>query len=249
MPVLRVGNASIEECKLVIFDKDGTLVDQHPLLLQLARARRNCIREHGGEEIANLWEKIVGVNLKTGKIDYNGPLGSIPRSEELLVASAAFYLSDFSWDDATRTTRKAYDEADRSLKPPFGSVLLEGATETLNQLRQHGLKLAVATTDTHERTVKSLEALRIDSFFDVIIGGDDVRRVKPAADMVVSILEKTGCKSRDTVMVADSISDMQMGKNAQVKMCVGVLTGSASREKLLKVAEIVIPSVRSLRAV
>jgi len=131
LPELSAGNTSIEECELVIFDKDGTLIDQHPLLLQLATTRRNCIREHGGEEIANLWEKIVGVNLKTGKIDYSGPLGSIPRSEELLVASAAFYLSGFPWDNAIRTTRKAYNEADQSSTPPFGSVLLEGAKETL----------------------------------------------------------------------------------------------------------------------
>jgi phosphoglycolate phosphatase-like HAD superfamily hydrolase len=88
------------DCKLVIFDKDGTLIDQHLVLFELAKARRKSVQKHVGEKAAELWERIVGINLKNRKIDHSGPLGSAPRREEVLIAAAAFYLNDRSWGDS-----------------------------------------------------------------------------------------------------------------------------------------------------
>jgi phosphoglycolate phosphatase len=52
---------------------------------------------------------------------------------------------------------------------------------------------------------------------------------KPAPDMIFKILEKTTLRPSETVMVGDSVSDMQMGRKAGVKACIGVLTGSLFR--------------------
>jgi len=244
-----VAGDKIIECLLVIFDKDGTLVDQHSLLLELAMARMESVQKHIGKKAAAVWEKIVGVDLKNGKIDHNGPLGTAPRREEVLVAAAAFYLNGYSWSEARELAQRAYDEADDSMKPPYGSVMLEGVTETLRRLRGHGLRLAIASTDTHRRTVASFKALGIASFFDAIVGGDDVVNGKPSPDMILEIFKKTGSKPDEAVMVGDSVSDMQMGKNAKVKACIGVLTGSAQREMLERVADVVVASVSDLRVV
>jgi len=234
---------------LVIFDKDGTLVDQHSLLLELAMARMETVQKHVGKKVAAVWGKIVGVDLKKGKIDHNGPLATAPRREEVLVAAAAFYLNGYSWSEARELAQRAYDEADDSMKPPYGSVMLEGVTETLRRLRGHGLRLAVASTDTHRRTVASFKALGMASFFDAIVGGDDVVNGKPSPNMILEIFKQTGSRPDEVVMVGDSVSDMQMGKNAKVKACIGVLTGSAQREMLERVADVVVASVSDLHVV
>lgn len=234
------------DCKLVILDKDGTLVDQHLVLFELAKARRKSVQKHFVEEAAELWERIVGVDLKNGKIDHSGPLGTAPRREEILIAAAAFYLNGSSWSEAKELAQRAYDEADDSMEPPYNSVLLEGVVKALRQLKEHGLKLAIASTDTHRRTVASFKVLGIASLFDVIVGGDDVANGKPSPDMIFEILKKTGFKPDETIMVGDSASDMQMGKNAKVKACIGVLTGSAPVEKLEQAADVVIASVSDL---
>lgn len=234
------------DCKLVIFDKDGTLIDQHLVLFELAKARRKSVQKHVGEKAAELWERIVGINLKNRKIDHSGPLGSAPRREEVLIAAAAFYLNDRSWGEAKELAQRAYDEADDSMTPPYGSALLEGVVEALRQLKEHGLELAIASTDTHRRTGASFKALGIASFFDEIVGGNDVVNGKPSADMILEICKKTGFKPDEAVMVGDSVSDMQMGKNAKVKACIGVLTGSTPREKLERIADVVIASVSDL---
>lgn len=236
------------ECELVIFDKNGTLIDQNLLLLELAKARRSCVQKHGGEKTAELWEKTVGVYLKNDKIDHGGPLGTASRREELLIAAAVFYLNGYSWNEAKQLAQKAYDEADASMQPPYGSVLLGGIADVLKNLKRHGLKLAIASTDTHKRTVESFKALKIDSLFDAVVGSDDVANGKPSPDMIIEILKKTGCEPTDAVMVGDSTSDMLMGKNGKVKACIGVLTGYTSRERLGQLADVVVSSVADLRA-
>jgi phosphoglycolate phosphatase len=245
---LVAGNKTIE-CKLVVFDKDGTLVDLCRVLFALARARRTTVEKHGGSRVADLWEKTVGVDLTHDKMDYAGPLATLPRQQEILVASVAFYLTGYSWEEAKKRVDKAYNEADDVMKPPFGTVLLEGVAATLKQMKDHGLKLAVASTDTHRRIHVSLETLGLASLFDALVGDDDVVNGKPASDMIIEALKCTGCTAEETVMVGDSLYDMYMGKNANVKACIGVLTGSTRKEELEKVADVVIPSVAQINLV
>lgn len=70
---------------------------------------------------------------------------------------------------------------------------------------------------------------------------------KPSPDMILRALSKVKIKPDEVVMVGDSTSDMQMGRNAEVKACIGVLTGHTPREKLERLADVVIPSVAVLR--
>jgi len=245
MPKLFVGNR-ILDCRVVIFDKDGTLVDYRAVDLELAKARRKSIESLLGKDVVNLWERAVGANVRS-KIDYRGPLGTLPARDEVLVAATAIYLKGYSWDEAMQLVQKAYADADESMKPPYGAVLLEGVAETLQKLKEHGLKLAIASTDAHNRTVGALKFLKIDSLFDAFVGPEDVANGKPAPDMIVEVLRLTGCKANDAVMVGDSISDMAMGKNAKVKASIGVLTGITDRADLEKIADIVIDSVAQMR--
>lgn len=243
---LMAGNRTIE-CKVVVFDKDGTLVDARLALLELAKARRRSLAKIANEEDAAMWEKAVGVDLKNGNVDFGGPLSAAPRREELLVAASALYLNGRSWLEAKRLTEKAYDEADGLLKPPYGAVLLEGVAEALKRLKEGGLKLAVASTDGHKRITETLKAFGLGKFFDAVVGVDDVANGKPAPDMIHEVLKQTGAKADEVVIVGDSTADMLLGKNAKAKACVGVLTGFASREKLDQVADVVVSSVADLR--
>ncbi len=246
MVKLIAGNKSID-CELVIFDKDGTLVDLTQVLFGLARARRLAVEEHGGKEVADLWQKVMGVDLAHDKMDYGGPLATAPRQQELLIAAACFYLKGYSWEEARNQAQKAYDEADERMKPPFSTVLLPGVEATLKQMKAHGLKLAIASTDTHRRIASSFEALGIAMLFDAFVGDDDVVNGKPAPDMIVEAMKRTNCSPEQTVMIGDSVSDMRMGRNAKVLASIGVLTGSTKKKKLEQFADAIVSSVAELR--
>lgn len=235
------------ECLLIIFDKDGTIVDWRSSLLALANARFTSISRLAGEQVANVWAKAVGVDLHSGWIDPEGPFGIAPASEEMLVAASGFYQCGWGWDEAKRLAETAFDDADKSMRPPFGAVPVAGAPEALRRLKAlRGLKIALASTDRHWRSSETLKALGLDAYFDVVLGSDDVPRGKPAPDMVLEACRKTGRHPRDSVMIGDSRVDMIMGKNAKVKACIGVLSGITPRDKLEALADIIIPSVASL---
>jgi len=248
MPTLTVDNKKID-CNLLIFDKDGTIIELKSVLLYLAKARFSSLSRLLGAQVAEKWAEAVGVNLKTGEIDNEGPLALAPTREEVLVAALAIYQCKCAgWDDAKQLAEKAYEEADKTMTPPYGAVLLSGTMETLKALKAQGFKIALATTDSHRRAQESLDTLNIGEYFDAILGADDVEKGKPAPDMIWKACELTRCSPEDAVMVGDSSSDMLMGKNARVKACIGVLSGPISKEKLVRVADIIVPSVMSLRA-
>lgn len=249
MPNLFVDDREVE-CKLLIFDKDGTIVEQKPVLLYLAKARFSSLTNLVGAQVAKKWAEAVGVNLHAGEIDSEGPLALAPTREEVLVAASIIYQCRCAgWDAAKQLAEKAYEEADKAMSPPYGAVLLLGVLEVLRALKARGFKTALATTDSHKRAQESMNKLNTGEYFDVILGADDVEKGKPASDMIWKACELTRCSPEDTIMVGDSPTDMLMGKNARVKLCIGVLSGPASREKLERVADIVVPSVASLRAV
>lgn len=246
MPNLLVGNREVN-CKLLIFDKDGTIVEQKPVLLYLAKARFSSLTRLLGARVAEKWAEAVGVNLQTEEIDSEGPLAVAPTREEVLVAALIIYqCKRAGWDDAKQLAEKAYEEAEKAMTPPYGAVLLPGVLATLEALKARGFKTALATNDSHRRAQESLNELKIGAYFDVVLGADDVERNKPAPDIVLKACKLAKCLPRDAVMIGDSRSDMLMGKNAKVKACIGVLSGPTSREKLERVTDIVVPSVASL---
>jgi len=249
MPNLLAGDREIN-CRLLIFDKDGTIVRQKPVLLYLAKARFSSLSRLISAQVAEKWAEAVGVNLRNGEIDSEGPLAMAPTREEVLVAALMIYQCRHAgWDAAKQLAEKAYEDADRAMTPPYGAVLLPGTLKNLQALKAQGFKTALATTDSHKRAQESLNELKIGAYFDVVLGADDVERGKPAPDMIWKACELTRCSPEDAAMVGDSPIDMLMGKNARVKVCIGVLSGPTSREKLEKIADIVVPSVASLRVV
>lgn len=247
MPTLIVGKKEID-CSLIVFDKDGTLLDQYPSFVMRARARRKAIRQYGNEQAAALWEKIAGVDVKTGKIDQEGPIATLPLKEEILIGALAFYLTGNSWEDSKQLVKLTYEAAENSLAPPFGSTILPNVRKTLTDLKNHGFRLAIASTDTHKRIDDSLNALGIGSLFDIVVGVDEVVNGKPSPDMLNEIMKQTQLGHREMVIVGDSIYDMQMGRNAKVKACIAVLTGSGKKKKLEPLADIMINSVAELGA-
>jgi phosphoglycolate phosphatase len=248
MPTLLIGDKKVN-CKLLIFDKDGTLVDPKPLLLCLAKARYSSLDRLLGEQVAEKWAEAVGVNLLTEEVDRKGPLAMAPTREEVLVAAFVIYRhKQLGWDTAKQLAEQAYEQADREMTSPYGAVLLDGVSETLCTLKSGGFKIALATTDSHRRAEESLKKLGIGSCFNAVVGADDIENGKPAPDMILKACKLVGCQPYDTVMVGDSASDMLMGKNARVKLCIGVLGGFASRQTLQKNADVIVLSVTSLSA-
>lgn len=104
--------------------------------------------------------------------------------------------------------------------------------ETLKTLKDEGYPLAIFTTKSYRAAMVGIKLFDLEKYFDVIVAGDQIARVKPDPLGIEIIMDKT--KAKNAVMVGDSTSDIMSGKNAGV-YTVGVdwsPKGSKSLEEL-----------------
>ena len=107
----------------------------------------------------------------------------------------------------------------------------EGVFETVESLKQQGYKLGIVSTKIREGIYRGLKAGRIDPFFDVIVGLDDVTAAKPDPEPIHKALHLLGSTPAEAMMVGDNHHDIEAGKNAGV-LTAGVAWTVKGREYL-----------------
>ncbi|TNF88780.1 MAG: HAD family hydrolase, partial [Gammaproteobacteria bacterium] len=120
--------------------------------------------------------------------------------------------------------------------------------DTLAQLKQSGLRLGVATADSHQGIINTLQSFGVLDHFDFLAGYDSGHGIKPEAGMVLAFCQQMQFAAEDVVVVGDNRHDIEMGRNAGAGLCVGVLTGTSTRDELEDIADIVFNDISELPA-
>jgi beta-phosphoglucomutase len=89
---------------------------------------------------------------------------------------------------------------------------LPGITEILNEAREAGLKLGVASASRNARDV--LERLELLSYFDVIGDAQSAVNPKPAPDLFIWVAGYLRAHIRETIIFEDSKSGVEAALNA-----------------------------------
>jgi pyrophosphatase PpaX len=108
-----------------------------------------------------------------------------------------------------------------------------GVMETIEKLKKKGYKLAIVTTKREDVAFKGLRLMKLDSFFDVMVAYDHVKKVKPDPEPIYLALEKLDSKPEEALMVGDNFHDVLAGKNAGTKTA-GVAWTIKGRDYLAK---------------
>ena len=147
---------------------------------------------------------------------------------------------------ATAAFEAAYDE----LIAEQGAEEIPGARETIEQLRDAGLKVALTTGFAPVTRDALIDALGWRDLVDVALSPVDAGRGRPHPDLVLTALLRTGASSVQAVAVAgDTASDVQSGRRAGAGFVAGVLSGAHDRATLSGAgADAVLSSVVDLRA-
>lgn len=246
MPFLFVVGDKIE-CDLVIFDLDGTLIDEIPRFRCLAQSRVSALRGLVDESAIESWARASGVNLETWDVDEDGPLVRAPRHDDLIVAATSLYVSGYTWVEANELAQRAYTEADELHAQEYSPVLFDGVGEALKSLREAGLRLALATNDRRAAAERVLRDTGVLGLFDSVVGADDVENPKPSPDMILSVCETCGCPPSRAVYVGDQPTDMKAGSAAGVKAVIAVSPSTGASPELLALADFIVESVRIFR--
>ena len=100
----------------------------------------------------------------------------------------------------------------------------------LKQLKTDGYKLAVATGKTRAGLKEALKATETEDLFCITRCADETTS-KPDPQMLYDIIEHTQVSKERSLMVGDSVFDLQMAQNAQIS-AIAVTCGAQAAELL-----------------
>lgn len=221
MPKFKINDKEIE-CTLILFDVDGTLIDDKDRYRYLAKARIQAITQQLDKKTAETWANLEGVNTHDWTIDMKGPLSKAPRRDDLIVAATAIYLNGKTWTQAKTLAETIYNHADKIQKHTYQPSFYQDVPKTLEKLHNKGFKLGIATNGQTNITWDLMKQLEMSEFFSVVVGADLVDKGKPAPDMILKACEDIDVSVSDTVYVGDQPTDVQASRAANVGLAVGI---------------------------
>jgi HAD superfamily hydrolase (TIGR01509 family) len=185
----------------VLFDIDGTLVDTNYLH---ALAWRRVFLERGEPEItcARI-HRLIGM----GTEELLETLFGRPRPE-------------------LKPDRERHFDV---LKPDIRAF--PRAADLLRAVHDRGVRVVLATSASKSDLDALLAAIDADDAIDGVSNADEVESAKPAPDVFSAALEEAGTAPGATVVVGDTVWDVEAARRAGLR-CVAVTSGGITRAEL-----------------
>lgn len=175
--------------KLIIFDMDGTLINSS---ITIANAI-NYVRKNLGFEPMEQEYILRLINDHT------------------INPAQTFYHAKAFDRDHERWFSEYYTKNHQN-----ELVLYNGIKEMLENLKERGHNLAVATNAYRGSTIESLTHLDVDHYFDGIACYDDVPRGKPHPDMLHKLLDELSHSSHEAIFIGDGPRDELASQRAEI---------------------------------
>jgi beta-phosphoglucomutase family hydrolase len=187
-------NPRFTDFEALIFDMDGTLVDNMPFHHKtwLEWAVREDIRLSESELMAQT----------------HGTIGEITRR---------FFPNESEAEIFARGQRK--EALYRELYAPH-LKLLSGLQEFLVWSRENNLRIALATAGDYKNIAFTIDGLQIREFFEALVGSEDVTHGKPHPEVFLLAAQKLNLAPHKCVVFEDSPAGVEAARRAGMKCVV-----------------------------
>ena len=193
----------------ILWDCDGTIMDTERLY---AYAWQTHLKQFGLSIPEDEIKQFVGV-------------------DDRIVHS--FYSDQVDLENFDQTMHKLGFIIENSLDE---RIIFQDAKQLLYQLSHLEFKQACASASPYNLLSKKLQKFKVDSYFDFIIGGDQVNRNKPYPDIYNKAIEKMGTSYN--LVIEDSPTGISSGK-ASGSYVLAIDRGMFSKEQLREADQIV----------
>lgn len=176
---------------LILFDLDGTILDSDQMLV---------------ETFYDLY-RLHRPDFKPSReyvLQFSGP----PLKESL--------KKEFPTLNVDLVERQ-YNELSRRHYYEYVKVFPE-VIEFLNVLQKEDYKMALITSKLRKSTLFSLQLAKLDSYFELIIAGDDVINSKPNPEGIHKAMKHYNIKNKEKVLyIGDTVFDYLAAKAIGIK--------------------------------
>lgn len=195
--------------KACIFDLDGTLCDS---LTTIAYFANKALKHFGLCEIeTEEYKYMIGNGYKNLIIKMLKYLDVY--TEELFSKVADYYF-------------EIYDNNPLYLTAPY-----EGIMEMLSNMANKGIKTAILSNKPHNATLNVAKEILTGINFSYVQGQTEGVPLKPSPEALLNIIDALGVDKSECLYIGDTSTDIETGKNAEVKT-VGVLWGFRTEKEL-----------------
>jgi phosphoglycolate phosphatase len=198
---------------LIIFDWDGTLINSIDWItncLQHAAVQYDCPVPE-----AQAAKDVIGLSINKAMQTLFPEVGEQMQKQLVACYSQKYFSKQISRDD-----------------------LFPGVYEMLVQLNKTGYQLAVATGKTRAGLQEALQATGTEELFCITRCADETAS-KPDPRMLREIIQHTHTAKERSLMVGDSIHDLQMAHNAHIS-AIAVSCGAHSAESLTTIQSVTV---------
>jgi beta-phosphoglucomutase len=158
----------------------------------------------------------------------------------------SYIVKNFSQGTSVSAEEMIREKKRRYLEIAQGKMLpIPGALEFARYAKRHLEKIALVTSSSREVTDMVLKKYKLNSFFDVVITGDDIQNGKPHPEPYLAAIKKLREKASDIVVVEDSLNGILSAKNAGCNV-IGITTSFPQETLITHGADLVIHSFDEL---
>jgi phosphoglycolate phosphatase-like HAD superfamily hydrolase len=241
-PSAAAAKTSFDGIELVVFDKDGTLIDFDTMWSDWSSTLVRDVAAATDPSLENPLADALGLDPATARIIPGSPLAATPMGHLRDLTVDTLRRAGLSPTVAEAAVANAWDPPDPvALAHPLADL-----GQLLGDLRARGMRVAVATSDDRAPTEATLAGLEIDSLVDAIVCADDGLPIKPAPDAVLHLCQLLGVAPARTAVIGDSQADVAMGRAAGAGLVIGVLSGVGVHDELEPFADAIVSSIADL---
>ena len=226
--------------RAVLFDKDGTLIDVDATWVPIYR-----------EMLMDIFATDrAGAEALMAKAGYDHATQRF-RAGSILAGGTTRQFVEVLWpglDEAAAAAQAhridhGYTHLVRGRLTPLMPL-----DPILSELRAMGLRLGVATNDSHVSARAHMTEAGVIAHFEDIIAADTVPVPKPSGNMIRRFAEITGLPPSAIAMVGDNHHDMEEARNGGAGLAIAVLSGNAAHEDIAHLADHTLESIAELPA-
>lgn len=179
--------------KAIVFDMDGVILDTEILVLS---CWDRIGKENNIKNTREVCKKCIGTTYT--------------RTTEIFKEN---YGQDFPFEEYSKEVSKLFHE----MSDNEGIPLKKGVKELLEYLKENNYKIGLASSTMIKYVTKELKDAGVYDYFDIVVGGDMLKKSKPEPDIYLLACEKLNVDPKETFAVEDSFNGIISAYRAGMK--------------------------------